>query len=95
MQVALNAYADVQCKHEELIRLETSIREVQQLFMDMAILVQDQGELLDNVEDFVSYAVNVRVCVCVCVCVCMFMYVCMYLCMYMECVCDVCMWKCE
>ncbi len=27
------------------------------------------GELLDNVEDFVSYAVHVRMCVCVCVCV--------------------------
>uniref|UniRef100_A0A7S1EC66 t-SNARE coiled-coil homology domain-containing protein n=2 Tax=Hemiselmis andersenii TaxID=464988 RepID=A0A7S1EC66_HEMAN len=55
-QTALNAYADVQSKHEELIKLESSIREVHQLFMDMAILVEQQGELLDNIEDIVSHA---------------------------------------
>jgi len=46
----------VQSKHEELIKLESSIREVHQLFMDMAILVEQQGELLDNIEDIVSHA---------------------------------------
>lgn len=55
-QTALNAYADVQSKHEELIKLESSIREVHQLFLDMAILVEQQGELLDNIEDIVSHA---------------------------------------
>mmetsp|Transcript_29930 Transcript_29930/g.73652 ORF Transcript_29930/g.73652 Transcript_29930/m.73652 type:complete len:342 (-) Transcript_29930:34-1059(-) len=55
-QTALNAYADVQSKHEELIKLESSIREVHQLFLDMALLVEQQGELLDNIEDMVSHA---------------------------------------
>ena len=59
VQTALNAYADVQSKHEELMRLETSIREVHQLFLDMAILVEQQGELLDNIEDMVSHAAQV------------------------------------
>ncbi|EKX52376.1 hypothetical protein GUITHDRAFT_150769 [Guillardia theta CCMP2712] len=53
-QVALNAYAEVQSKHEELMKLEASIREVHQLFMDMAIMVEQQGEMLDNIEELVS-----------------------------------------
>lgn len=55
-QAALNAYQDVQSKHEELMRLEGSIRELHQLFVDMAILVEQQGEMLDNIEDVVSKA---------------------------------------
>ncbi|KAJ1477134.1 t-SNARE [Baffinella frigidus] len=53
-QAAMNAYADVQSKHEDLVRLEASIREVDQLFMDMALMVEQQGELLDNIEESVS-----------------------------------------
>jgi syntaxin 1B/2/3 len=41
-------------KHEDLVRLEASIKEVHQLFMDMALMVEMQGELLDNVEEAVS-----------------------------------------
>mmetsp|Transcript_1523 Transcript_1523/g.3153 ORF Transcript_1523/g.3153 Transcript_1523/m.3153 type:complete len:331 (+) Transcript_1523:209-1201(+) len=55
-QAALNAYEDVQSKHQELMRLETSITELHQLFVDMAILVEQQGELLDNIEEVVSKA---------------------------------------
>mmetsp|Transcript_6589 Transcript_6589/g.20742 ORF Transcript_6589/g.20742 Transcript_6589/m.20742 type:complete len:328 (-) Transcript_6589:37-1020(-) len=57
-QVALAAYQDVQSKHEELLRLETSIRELHQLFVDMAIMVEMQGELLDNIEESVSTTVQ-------------------------------------
>mmetsp|Transcript_79543 Transcript_79543/g.116604 ORF Transcript_79543/g.116604 Transcript_79543/m.116604 type:complete len:345 (-) Transcript_79543:132-1166(-) len=53
-QVAMNAYADVQSKHQDLMRLEASIKEVHQLFMDMALMVEAQGELLDNIEEMVS-----------------------------------------
>ena len=87
-QVAMNAYADVQSKHQDLMRLEASIKEVHQveivcppvscsqeprcvavtvtdsvngrlltlfqLFQDMALMVEAQGELLDNIEEMVS-----------------------------------------
>jgi t-SNARE complex subunit (syntaxin) len=36
------------------MRLETSIKEVHQLFMDMALMVDAQGVLLDNIEEMVS-----------------------------------------
>merc|ERR1712093_537533 len=44
---AQNAMADIQEKHEDIMKLETSIKELHQLFVDMAVLVEGQGELLN------------------------------------------------
>ena len=41
---ARNALADIQERHKDITRLETSIAELHQLFMDMAVLVESQGE---------------------------------------------------
>ena len=40
---AQNALADIQDRHKDIMRLETSINEVHQLFMDMSMLVEAQG----------------------------------------------------
>jgi len=44
------AYIDTQEKYKDVILLETSIRAINQMFRDFALLVEKQGELLDQVE---------------------------------------------
>lgn len=55
---AKNALADIQERNRDIHRLEASIAELRQLFLDMAVLVESQGELLDQIEYTVSQSVN-------------------------------------
>lgn len=55
---ARNALADIQERHKDITRLEISIQELHQLFLDMSVLVESQGELLDQIEYTVSQSVN-------------------------------------
>lgn len=48
----------VQSKHKEIQKLESSINELHQLFVDMAILVEAQGELINQIEKNVESAAN-------------------------------------
>lgn len=55
---------DIQSRKNDILALEKSIKELAELFADMATLVQEQGEMIDRVEyniehsvDFVSRAV--------------------------------------
>jgi len=52
------AYEDIQARHKEILKLEESLRELHQLFVDMAVLVDAQGELLDQIENQVNNAVG-------------------------------------
>jgi syntaxin 1B/2/3 len=45
-----NAVADIQDKYKDILKLEASVKLVHQMFMDMAILVSAQGEMLNNIE---------------------------------------------
>ena len=54
---ATNALADIVEKHEDILRLEESILELHQMFLDMAVLVQHQGEILNVIENNVAQAV--------------------------------------
>jgi t-SNARE complex subunit (syntaxin) len=49
-----NALLEIQEKHRDIMRLEASVREMQQLFFDMAMLVEEQGQLLDHIENSVE-----------------------------------------
>lgn len=49
-------FEDVKSRHDDIVRLEKSIRELHELFQDMAMLVQSQGELVDRIEDNVTSA---------------------------------------
>jgi len=51
------AYEDIKARHTEILKLEESLRELHQLFVDMAVLVEAQGELLDQIENHVSTTV--------------------------------------
>jgi len=55
-QAARNAVADIQDKHRDILRLEQSIVELHQLFVDMSVLVEKQGEMLDQIEYTVQQA---------------------------------------
>jgi syntaxin 1A/syntaxin 1B/2/3 len=55
---ATKALEDIQNKHRDVIKIEKSILELQQLFMDMAVLVAAQGEVIDRIAVHVDSAVN-------------------------------------
>jgi t-SNARE complex subunit (syntaxin) len=55
---AKKALDDIQNKHMEVMKIEKSILELQQLFMDMAVLVAAQGEVIDQIAVHVESAVN-------------------------------------
>ncbi|XP_045929207.1 syntaxin-1A isoform X1 [Micropterus dolomieu] len=44
------AMNEIETRHTEIIKLENSIRELHDMFMDMAMLVESQGELVNNIE---------------------------------------------
>ncbi|XP_039643047.1 syntaxin-1A isoform X1 [Perca fluviatilis] len=44
------AMNEIETRHNEIIKLENSIRELHDMFMDMAMLVESQGELVNNIE---------------------------------------------
>uniref|UniRef100_A0A023F512 Putative snare protein syntaxin 1 n=1 Tax=Triatoma infestans TaxID=30076 RepID=A0A023F512_TRIIF len=57
-QQAKQTLADIEARHADIIKLENSIRELHDMFMDMAMLVESQGELVDSIEHNVNNAVE-------------------------------------
>ena len=49
---------DIQSRHEDIIKLEESIKELRQLFLDMQAMVDAQGEVLNEIENSVDSAVD-------------------------------------
>lgn len=50
------AYLEVVEQHKDILAIETSLRELFQMFVDLALLVDQQGEVLDKIEDNVREA---------------------------------------
>ncbi|XP_062509302.1 syntaxin-1A-like [Corticium candelabrum] len=44
------ALGDITARHNDIIRLENSIRELHDMFLDMAMLVEEQGDMVDRIE---------------------------------------------
>lgn len=42
IKAAKQTLADIEARHNDIMRLETSIRELHDMFMDMAMLVESQ-----------------------------------------------------
>ena len=57
-QEARKALEDIQNRHKDVVRIEKSILELQQLFMDMAVLVSAQGEIIDQIAVHIDNAAN-------------------------------------
>jgi len=51
-----SALSDIQDKHRDVRRLEASIAELHQMFVELATLVESQGDLLDQIEFSVNSA---------------------------------------
>uniref|UniRef100_A0ACD5V020 Uncharacterized protein n=1 Tax=Avena sativa TaxID=4498 RepID=A0ACD5V020_AVESA len=49
---------EIQERHDVVMDIERKLMELQQIFLDMAALVDTQGEILDNIESQVQNAVN-------------------------------------
>ncbi|KTG32921.1 hypothetical protein cypCar_00011376, partial [Cyprinus carpio] len=54
--ISEQAMNEIETRHSEIIKLENSIRELHDMFMDMAMLVESQGELINNIEKNVCSA---------------------------------------
>jgi len=46
--------ADVEARHNDILKLEKSLKELHDLFLEMAILVESQGEIVDRIEAHVT-----------------------------------------
>ncbi|KAJ8603358.1 hypothetical protein CTAYLR_004292 [Chrysophaeum taylorii] len=44
------AYADAEARYQDVLRLEQSVAELHQMFLDFALMTEQQGELLDQIE---------------------------------------------
>uniref|UniRef100_A0A3Q0T018 Syntaxin 2b n=1 Tax=Amphilophus citrinellus TaxID=61819 RepID=A0A3Q0T018_AMPCI len=55
-QITRQALNEIESRHQDIVRLETSIRELHAMFMDMAMLVETQGDMVNNIEKNVSNA---------------------------------------
>jgi len=56
LDMANESYNYVQARHKEILKLEKSLQEVHQLFVDMAALVDAQGEVIDRISFRVANA---------------------------------------
>ncbi|CAI9779823.1 unnamed protein product [Fraxinus pennsylvanica] len=54
----MDTLAEIQERHGAVRDLEKKLLDLQQIFMDMAVLVDAQGDMLDNIESQVSSAVD-------------------------------------
>jgi t-SNARE complex subunit (syntaxin) len=53
-----DVYMHVQDKYQDVLKLEQSVAELHQMFLDLALLVEQQGEMLDQIEFQVRTAAN-------------------------------------
>ena len=53
MQNSLN---DMEERHKDLLNLERNVKEIHKMFIDLALLVSLQGEMIDNIEANVKTA---------------------------------------
>uniref|UniRef100_A0A3B5M5H6 Syntaxin-1A n=1 Tax=Xiphophorus couchianus TaxID=32473 RepID=A0A3B5M5H6_9TELE len=56
--ITQQAMNEIETRHNEIIKLENSIRELHDMFMDMAMLVESQGEMIDRIEYNVDHSVD-------------------------------------
>ncbi|KAM3868403.1 syntaxin-2 [Diretmus argenteus] len=61
-QITRQALSEIESRRQDIVHLESSIRELHTMFMDMAMLVETQGEMVNNIEKNVSNAVEYIIC---------------------------------
>ncbi|KAG4111106.1 hypothetical protein ERO13_D13G087400v2 [Gossypium hirsutum] len=48
----LNTVEEIQERHDAVVEIEKKLLDLQQIYLDIAVLVESQGEILDNIESF-------------------------------------------
>uniref|UniRef100_G3Q0H2 t-SNARE coiled-coil homology domain-containing protein n=2 Tax=Gasterosteus aculeatus TaxID=69293 RepID=G3Q0H2_GASAC len=54
--IVSRALSEIESRHQDIIRLESSIRELHDIFADTAVLLEIQGDLINNIEKNVTSA---------------------------------------
>ncbi|CAH2321561.1 syntaxin-3 isoform X1 [Pelobates cultripes] len=57
-QISRQALSEIESRHRDIVRLESSLKELHDMFMDIAMLVENQGEVVDNIEINVMKSVD-------------------------------------
>ena len=52
------AIHEIEQRHQDILDLEKDITELQEIFRDLAILIDEQGDVIDNIEAYVETAVH-------------------------------------
>ncbi|XP_052006141.1 syntaxin-3-like isoform X2 [Xyrauchen texanus] len=56
--ISKQALSEIEARHKDIVRLESSIKELHDMFQDIAMLVESQGNMVDNIELNVGKAVD-------------------------------------
>ncbi|XP_048369811.1 syntaxin-2 [Sphaerodactylus townsendi] len=57
-KITREALDEIESRHKDIIKLESSIQELHEMFMDMAMLVEVQGEMVNSIEKNVLNAAD-------------------------------------
>ncbi|XP_039234818.1 syntaxin-2 isoform X2 [Pipra filicauda] len=57
-QITRQALNEIESRHKDIMKLESSIKELHEMFMDMAMFVETQGEMINNIEKNVMNATD-------------------------------------
>ncbi|XP_063352849.1 syntaxin 3b isoform X1 [Pelmatolapia mariae] len=56
--ISKQALNEIEARHKDIVRLESSIKELHDMFVDIAMLVESQGDLVENIEQNISKSVD-------------------------------------
>ncbi|XP_078533228.1 syntaxin-3 isoform X1 [Lissotriton helveticus] len=57
-QISKQALSEIESRHKDIVRLESSIKELHDMFMDIAMLVENQGAMIDRIENNMDQSVG-------------------------------------
>ncbi|XP_041816346.1 syntaxin-2-like isoform X2 [Chelmon rostratus] len=55
-RMSSQALSEIECRHRDILCLESSVKELHEIFADTAMLLEIQGELINNIEKNVTSA---------------------------------------
>ncbi|XP_056657661.1 syntaxin-3 isoform X3 [Monodelphis domestica] len=57
-QISKQALSEIEGRHKDIVRLESSIKELHDMFVDIAMLVENQGAMIDRIENNMDQSVG-------------------------------------
>ncbi|XP_055992789.1 syntaxin-3 isoform X8 [Sorex fumeus] len=57
-QISKQALSEIEGRHKDIVQLESSIKELHDMFMDIAMLVENQGAMIDRIENNMDQSVG-------------------------------------